>query len=253
MKRVSCAIALGFLVSSLMAAEMAPPAVNVALAVSPANGVTRGSPITLTATVTAKKPFPAGRIETLASERLRYTFTAQRTWPCADPAQRLTQNVANATLPWTPLKGGIYTFGVEVTYVAPKLVEPGLKVGEKLGTASVANYNVKPSGFGHNSVISYSPSSGSANAPASVTVSVSLTNPPPIMHRFIYKYFCLSGNCGGQSCTHDVQSTSDSCTFNNLPAGQYNFQINEDEVDPQTCDWIGSGFAHDYSYYTVKP
>jgi len=257
MRNIVSATALILLAANLVAADT-PPAVNVGLTANPASQIPKGSAVTLTATVTPKKPqSDIQRKNLLPAARLRYSFTAQRSWPCSDPVQDLAKNVENAVLTTTPSKGGIYTFGVDVKWVNARLgvAPPLLKGSDDLGKASVANYSVTPGSFPYNTPFTYSPASGTATGPVSVTASVSL-NPPPdpgLPHRFIYTWSCQAGNCGGQTCKHDVAWGTDSCTFNNLAKGAYQFTVRIDEIDPSTCDWKAYRFAgHDYVWYYVN-
>jgi hypothetical protein len=80
--------------------------VPVFLKTHPAGDVTKGTPITFTADL-------GRQIAALDKSRLRYTFNAQRTWPCAESfvmAKPIGARPAIGMVTWTPPKAGIYTF-----------------------------------------------------------------------------------------------------------------------------------------------
>jgi len=237
MKRALCGLSL-LLASSLSAATIE---INVSLTANPATGITKGSPVALTANVTERRPFPQPRLMVLGN--LRYTFTAQRTWPCNDAMQVIVQNSANATVNFTPPKAGLYTFRVSVTNFEKLPVTP-IK-SPPLAEASVGNYRVGPpaTGFGHNVSFSMSPPSGTATAPAAITVTIGISNPGS--HRYPFKAY-LGGTCSGEF------PTQSSCTINNVAANSYLAQAEVNEIDPGTCDWVASISTHDYNYYVVN-
>lgn len=233
MKRALLGLSMLF-VSSLHAANSD---INVSLAANPSSGITKGSAVTLTATVSEKKPFPQPKYLNL--KNLRYTFTAQRTWPCSDAVQEIAQNSSNATVSWTPSKAGVYTFRVAVTHFE-KLPSP-VRV-PPLAESALNNYRVTPpAGFGHNVGFSYSPSSGAATAPASITVTLNVSNPGS--HRYPFKVY-LGGTCSGEL------PTQSSCTIANVAANSYLPQAEVSEIDG--CEWTGYIGTHDYTYYVVN-
>jgi hypothetical protein len=214
--------------------------IKVSLAANPNTGITKGSPVSLTATVTERKPFPSPKLT--FGENLRYTFTAQRTWPCGDAAQTIAQNSPNATVNWTPPKAGLYTFRVNVTNFE-KLPNPPLK-SAPLAEATIGNYRVgPPAGFSHQVSFSMSPASGTATAPANVTVTIGISNPGS--HRYPFKVY-LGGTCSGEF------PASPSCSISNVAANSYLAQAEVNEVDPGTCDWLATIGTHDYNYYVVN-
>ncbi|HJT16807.1 MAG TPA: hypothetical protein VJ853_05445 [Thermoanaerobaculia bacterium] len=210
----------------------------MSLTANPATGITKGSPVALTANVTERRPFPLPRLTVLGN--LRYTFTAQRTWPCSDAAQVIAQNASNATVNWTPPKAGLYTFRVSVSNFE-KLPNPPIK-NAPLAEATIGNYRVgPPAGFSHQITFLVSPPSGTLSGPATLSVGINVANPGS--HRFSYKFY-LGGTCGA-----DFPNT---CTISNVPAGSYLPTVEVNEIDPGTCDLVGFINTHDYNYYVVN-
>ena len=242
MKPALSAFCLLFVAAATYAATPPPIVeINVSLAANPATGITKGSAVSLTATVTPKKPFPEPKLTILSA--LRYTFTAQRTWPCSDAAQVIAQNSPNATVSWTPPKAGLYTFRVDVSHVEKVLPVLSTRTAP-LAETSIGNYRVAPpAGFGHQVSFSMSPSSATATAPASVTVTIGISNPGS--HRYPFKVY-LGGTCSGE-----VPSQS-SCTIANVGPGSYLPQAEVNEIDPATCEWVATIGTHGYDYYVVN-
>lgn len=237
MKPAACGITLVLFISMTAVAATTTPEINVALAVTPPGGIIKGSPLTLKATVSERRPLPEPRL-ILAS--LRYTFTAQRTWPCSAAAQVIAQNATNASVNWTPPVAGLYTFHVSVNYVT-RLI-PLLKT-TPLAEANVGNYSVAAAGnFSHTVGFSISPSSGTAHAPATLSVGITLSNPGN--HVFSYKFY-LGGMCAG--------TYPNNCTINPVAAGSYLPQVEVREADMSACAWVATIATHDYNYYVVNP
>ena len=110
-----------------------------------------------------------------------------------------------------------------------------------LAEANVANYTVAASGnFSHTVGFSISPSSGTAHAPANLSVGITLSNPGN--HLFSYKFY-VGGMCAG--------NYPNNCTINNVAAGSYLPEVEVREVD--ICQWIATIATHDYNYYVVSP
>src|SRR5688572_5304421 len=91
MKRILIILPLLLITTTLLAQ---PAGVSVSLTAGPANQSQVGSNIVLTATV--KTPgkgvlLPNAPYPTYVRDRLRYTFKAQRNWPCAS-ALTLAEN-----------------------------------------------------------------------------------------------------------------------------------------------------------------
>ena len=220
--------------------------VPVFLKTSPAGDVTKGTPITFTADL--------GReIGALDKSRLRYTFTAQRTWPCADsfviPNARIGApgRPAIGMVTWTPPKAGIYTFEVAVDYLPPPK-NPNVST-QRIGTGRVANFKVKPTaGFSGMLWPTFTPASN-ATAPVNLRLSVSAvgtiiinttTSHPMIPMRLIAHVDC-QGGCNPSSCSADGFAAV--CSFQLPAAGTYSFSAAADQVSPTDCEWLGSASA----------
>jgi hypothetical protein len=235
--------------------------VSVTLAASPAS-VTLGSPVTLTATPTVTsslKPNPLFPWRAVP-EHLRYTFTAERTWPC--PASvAIATNVATKTVTWNPQAAGIYDFSVKAVYSVPSI--PVLKGGDTISikpagataTASLANYKVQPqSGFSNYVKTDFNPPTP-ATAPVNLYLTVSI-NFPPENRWYRYQYWC-SGGCQPATGVKDHQPASTAGSpFQMTLAnpGTYTWSIGVDKVRQSDCTWEESVVTHsDPYYYQVKP
>ena len=123
--------ALTLLVSLFPAALIAQQvSVSVSLTASPAGSANVGTPITLTANAVAGKPGPELGIVRPMQENWRYTFTASRTWPCAESitiGARCFVNYGLVALDVAPITiGDDVQIGPNVQLLTPTHpVEPG--------------------------------------------------------------------------------------------------------------------------------
>jgi len=236
------------LVSLFPAALMAQQvSVNVTLAASPAGSANVGSPITLTANAVAGKPTPLD-IKRPMPEVWRYTFTAQRTWPCADASPTtIASKVSTKSVTWSP-KGGMYNLAVTAEFGSTVPLGGNVKVPSGKGSASLNNYTVRPTSGGINYIgTSFSPDSGTAVAPASVGLTLSITNAP----EFRWWRYTVYGL--GPAQTKDHQGSSAYFAFNNLGAASYTPSISVDQVNQNDCSWEAAVTTHANPYnYVVK-
>ncbi len=253
MKRILWIVPLLLVASSLSAQ---PAGVSVSLTATPnATESVVGSAIALTATVTT--PGPAVSLPGAPSydrNRLRYTFKAERTWPCA-ASTTLAENVNAvggtstvtkathvANYVWTPpaANAGEYTFSVDVTYSVPIRLAPTTEIGPRpqfMGTATL-NYKVKPApGWGLNMKTDFSPPSP-AVAPVSLTLNLSLYYPPEFTW-YRWTYICQGCSPGTQTKDHQPPYTSFQLQIPN--PGSYIFAVGIDKVKQYqgqtTCTW----------------
>jgi hypothetical protein len=227
--------------ASLLVCFSAWAEVPVFLIINPADQGIRETPITLTADL--------GRQFGFNPTRLRYTFTAQRSWPCAD-SFTIAQNSANRTVTWTAPKAGIYTFEVEVTNLPSKNPAAPSSPAQLVGRGRKANYKVTPSGFVGKLIPTFAPVSG-ATAPVALKLSVSAMTVGPLFemptyYRLIARVDC-QGGCNPTTCTGEGLI----CNFTLPAAGAYSFSAAADEISPWNCDWVGSGSAQ-LGSYTAK-
>ena len=269
MKRTLLGVSLLFAASTVLAQ------VTVTLTASPANSVKVGAPVVLTATVRTPGKgimFPGATAPAhYVRDRLRFTYNAQRSWPCADSAPSpLAENLQAtggtltpvaathvSTFTWTPpaAKAGEYTFSVDVIYLNLGRgldVTHATKLGkEKVGSATLS-YKVTPtSSINGNLLSSVSPPSP-ATAPVSLSLSLSVS-PPPEFKWYRYQYWC-SGGCQPGTGVKDHQGTSTSFSMNLPNPGQYTFTIGADQIRQSDCLWEGSLVTHmsDPYYYIVN-
>lgn len=229
--------------------------VPVFLKTNPAGDVTKGTPITLTADL--------GReIGALDKSRLRYTFSAQRTWPCADSFVIPNAPIGASGRPvlgmvtWTPPKAGIYTFEVAVDYLPPPRM-PNAST-QRIGNGRVVNFKVKPtSGFSGMLWPTFAPASNAA-APVNLrltvaavgTIVISTTTSHPVVPvRLIARVDC-QGGCNPPSCAADGFGAA-VCSFQLPAAGTYTFSAAADQMSPTDCQWLGSASAP-LGSYTAK-
>lgn len=246
-----------------------PAGVTVSLTATTGNPQV-GNPIALTATVRTPGiavAVPGQPMTKYDRNRLRYTFKAQRSWPCAATktlGQNLVPNAGESTpvytnhiltYTWTPAAAdaGEYTFSVDVTYVTPpsRLGKSPTELRqrpESFGTAtSSPMMRVKPApGFSHNIRTTFSPESGTAVAPANVSLTVSVIYPPEGK----WWRFAIAG--AGAPQVKDRQSSSTTFTLN-LNAGSYSIFPTVDKVNSASCVWEQTLTTHaDPYYYVVK-
>jgi hypothetical protein len=274
MKRTLWIVPLLFLTGTALA--QLPSGVSVTLSANPANAVQGGTAVILTATVhTPGKGIlmpGATRSTHYNRERLRFTYKAQRSWPCAESSPAtLAENVPatggtatpveatyTSTSSWTPqaAKAGEYTFSVDVVYLTVSIVKvlgqpPSKLTAEKVGSATL-NYKVTPpSGFSNYVKTDFSPSSPTT-APVSLYFGVSIINNPPEGRWYRYQYWC-SGGCQPGTGKKDSQPASTSFQMAIPNPGQYTFSIGVDKVRQSDCVWEQSIVTHsDPYYYTVN-
>src|ERR1700730_14319039 len=146
---------------------------------------------------------------TLVDPRLRYTFKAQMTSPCAgmNPIT-IAANSPQSSASWNAPKGGNYTITVHVTVV--NLLTLSKKLPDVIGDATL-NYIVTggpalPPNLPYVGInTTMAPPSGSASAPANVTIYASVSSPGyPAVYTFTTSCDTLGGGappCQGGSTT----------------------------------------------------
>src|SRR5438132_4945509 len=239
--------ALTLLVSLFPAALIAQQvSVSVSLTASPAGSANVGTPITLTANAVAGKPGPELGIVRPMQENWRYTFTASRTWPCAESVT-IASKSPNKTATWSP-KAGVYNVAVTAEFgvTVPLGGSTAKQLPSGKGSASLNNYTVKPpSGFAYNVGTSFNPASNNAVAPANVALAVTVMNAPQTKW-WRYAIYGL-----GPAQTKDHQNSGGSFNFYNLAAGNYTPSISVDQVNSSDCNWEASISTHTTDYYYV--
>jgi hypothetical protein len=259
MKSASLVILLSFVSAGLFAAVVDVQVnLSVTLAASPGT-VTLGSPVTLTATPSLLSPKLNPQILWRAvPEHIRYTFTAQRTWPCATSVVIAT-NVATKTVTWNPSAAGVYDISVKAVYSIP--ATPVVKGADTIrvnptgatATASQPNYNVKPqAGWSGYVKADFNPPSP-AIAPVNLYLSVSV-NFSPEYTWYRYTYSCAGCSPGTQTKDHVTAATFQ---MNIANPGSYIFGMAVDKVvqyPGQDCRWEQSvQLPHlDPAYYYVN-
>jgi hypothetical protein len=253
MKAFTCAASLLFSVN--LAAQIWH--VGVHLKTNPVDEAVKGAPITLT----------AGLGKDAASydaSRLRYTFTAQRSWPTTE-SFTIAQNATAATVTWTPPKAGIYEFVGNVTYLPPPKGPTPSAVGPPpgpVGNAHKQNYKVKPVGFKGTLTPTFTPPTG-ATAPVNVKLTLKATyivyvNTPPfgqlpqsqiLLVRLIAHVVCRELG-RAPVCDADGQSAA-VCSYTLPSPGRYMFFADVDEIEAISNEWVGSGKAMPLGSYVA--
>jgi hypothetical protein len=245
MRRVLLVVLSCLIPAASLAAAETQVTMKVTLAASPPLWPRFGSPITLTAT--ASKPVVS--IIPDPRERVRYTFTAQRTWPCPETVT-IASNVLTSIVTWNPQKAGMYDISVRAASERERLTPPS-------ATASLPNYEIFPqSGFSErvvtgllplsvSSINQFVPKMAQPTPPVQLTMSVSVNN-PPAGRWYRYRYSCLRGTiyesiqdlgCQPASGTKDNQPASTSFQMTLPNAGQYIWSIVVDKVRQSDCTW----------------
>jgi hypothetical protein len=245
------AAALAASSSSALAQKKLPPGIrhldtptySVTLTSTPANQ----SSITLTARVTVSSGATSARVPgtLVVDNRLRYTFKAQRTWPCADTIT-IAENITQPTVTWN--KAGEYTgFTVHVTTVqtTPPPVLPAV-----LGDGTLSSpVTVTPTGGVATTWDVFPPAGSTGPVQASVKISA---NFPPEFTQYRFKITCAA-NCQPASGTQALGTTS-SYPFSTTiaPGGGQQLYAYVDQVHMPDCQWVGSIQAYKFDYW-VKP
>lgn len=238
------------LATSVVLAEV--PAVTVTLAASPANQTNFGTSVILTATVTPKrvrdlstsKKSPRGG--GFAASSVRYTFEAQKTWPCQEQPITITSNASAPVYAWSAPKAGYYTFTVKATHLTIATVSGQ---SEPLGSALVANYKVKPTtNISGNMKFSYSPPSGAAPIAVNVSNSIFPAPDPALQLKWRWKFSCSGGCNPGQSPVTDTTTSYASWMTTMTSPGQKTLQVFVDKARSSDCTWLESGWTHDYGF-----
>lgn len=253
MKRALLVILIS-LIPVAVFAQAPDVSLTVSLAAAPAGQVNLGNPITLTATPTLGGKLTPDKLAVAREQHIRYTFSAQRTWPCPDTVS-IASKVSTKSVTWTAQKAGIYQISVEASYVEPTL-RPALtgKISRgSVATASLPNYKVLPAaGFSPNVLTDFSPPSP-ATAPVSLNLQVSIGPNPPEGRWYRYQYWCVSG-CQPGTAVKDNQGNSVSFQMQIPNANpQIRFDIGVDKVRQSDCTWEQSIVTHaNPYYYTVQ-
>ncbi|HYS52957.1 MAG TPA: hypothetical protein VER58_04205 [Thermoanaerobaculia bacterium] len=218
--------------------------VNATLAASPSGSANVGTPITLTATAVAGKPGPEFNITRPMQENWKYTFTATRTWPCAETTT-IANKVATKSVTWSP-KAGLYNLAVTAEFGITVPLGGTAKVPSGKGSASLNNYTVKPTANWSSYVASsFSPPSNTAVGPVTVGLTLSLNNAPS------NKWWRYTAYGLGPAQTKDHQGASVYFTFN-LNPGTYTPSFTVDQVSASAdCTWEASISTHPSDYYYV--
>jgi hypothetical protein len=247
MKRVLLVVLSGLIPAASFAAVETQATMTVTLAAAPAMQVFPGGPITLTATASIQ-PRPVSKLDPL--EHVRYTVTAQRTWPCPDTIT-IASNVSTKTVTWNPQKAGIYDISVRA---ARGSESKGLTLPS--ATGSLPNYVVRPGSVGESVVtdfnppsLAWMPQSARPTAPVQLTMGVSMKNPPE-GRWYRYSYRCYG--CQPESGAKDNQPASTSFQMTLPNPGQYAFSILVEKVRQSDCVWEQSNGGQ-YNYTVRAP
>jgi hypothetical protein len=254
MKRILLGVSLVLLTGTVYAQ---PAGVTVTLSASPANSVTVGSPVVLTATVrTPGVSLSPGAPAPIRRDRLRYTFKAQKNWPCPSAAT-LAENVSAtsgsasptavthvSTFVWTPAaaQAGEYTLSVDVTYISSLGTVGGPLVVTRIperGRSPRLNYKATPTkGWSLNVKSDFYPASP-ATAPVSGTLNLSFYSPPEFRW-YRWKIYCTTG-CSPSPPSKDHQGLTTSFQFSIPKPGSYIFSADIDRVvqyqGQSDCTW----------------
>ncbi len=249
-----------------------PSGVTVSLEVTPPSVQTVNNEVILKATVSAPgvatQPLGGGGVG-YDRDRLRFTFTLQRSWPCpktitlgdvratsGESTPLRTTHVATYPWSWNPINAGEYTFSVDVTYLgAARALSPqGVTLKpQRVGSATIAKYTVKPvAGWSGNVGTNFSPPSESTAPVSSLYLYVTLNNQPSGTW-YRYQYWCTSG-CQPGTAMKNNQPTSTSFQLAIPNPGSYRFDIGVDRVYQSNCLWDATIVTHSSPYYyVVKP
>ncbi len=250
MKRLLSIISLLFAAGTALGQQ-------VELTANPVNEIVVGNTVALIARV--RVAGPAVQLPGSPSydrSHFRFTFKAQRTWPCAASITiaenvsatggqgTLTQVIHASSYPWSGAKAGEYTISVDVTYIrfGRALTKQGtILKPERIGSATM-NYKVKPqSGWSGNVKTTFEPQSP-ATMPASGTLPVNLTVSMYFPQEFRW-YRYKNRNCIG--CPAGT-TTQNHVLLANFPMqipgpGSYIFPIDIDKVvqyqGQSDCTW----------------
>ena len=230
-----------------------------------------GNPVTLTATVNAPgigvQPIGGGGIS-YERDRLRYTFKAVRSFPCATtttlaanmPATGGSTGTASlitvshiSTYTWVPqaVQSGEYTLSVDVTYVTASRLTTATTLKPEVVGSATTTYTVKPTpGFPGNLILSASPQAGSAvSFPVNVTLSATASIPSDTTpSRWRFKFEC-QGCIPNTSPAIESTYPSASWTTSVAAGGAHNLFVFVDKVRQSDCYWQYSHFAYNYNYY----
>ncbi len=251
MKRISSIISLLLVAGAALGQQ-------VSLTANPANETAIGTTVALSASVRVGGPatqLPGA--PTYHRDGFRFTFKAQRTWPCAETvtiAENVRATGGQSTLayvthassyPWSGAKAGEYTISVDVTYIAiarGAITPQGtILKPQRIGSATMS-YKVKPQpGWGGNIKTTFDPPSP-ATMPTSGPLPVNLTISMYFPQEFRwYRYY--NRNCIGCPAGTATQNHVLSATFAmKIPAaGSYIFPIDIDKVvqypGQSDCTW----------------
>ena len=258
-----CVLPAGATLAQALADSDNPP-VNVTLVAAPANAANVGGSVTLTATVTPRKPMKAFSV---AKERLRYNFKALRTWPCPEDVT-IAQGSSNNVVTWNSPKTGDYKITVDAYYPS-KLGASTVGRQEIAGSASINEYAVRPASpsgivspgqmpppnpIAGDIKLSYSPPSGSTVVfPVSVAVTARIDPAPdPALFKFRFKFYC-HGPCNPVA-SNFLPGLPSSATWNTTVVSAFGasnalngFSVYVDKVWLPNCT-VESKFGSDLSY-----
>jgi hypothetical protein len=218
---------------------------SVTLTGTPANQL----PFTLTAGVMQLPPDTMARGTTpLVDPRLRYTFTAHRTWPCADTNVTIINNSPQSAVSWSPqgVKAGEYTaFTVHVTTLQlqdPRIKIPNLPavIGDANLSTAPLSFTVRPTSAGLTGGWNANPPSGAAG-PLTANVTYTVNNPPADT-RFRIKVFCVAGSGWCQPTSETSQNNPSSTLTTTIPAASpvLHFESSVDQIHTPDCVWVAS-------------
>lgn len=219
------------------------------------------SSITLTARVMQRPRLSTiNAASPLVDHRLRYTFKAQRTWPCADTTVSIADNTNQSSQPWSGVgaKAGEYTvFTVHITAVQNLLDVRMPRLPDVIGdaTLSTAPFTVKPAGTVA-TVWEVSPAAGTTG-PVSAVIT-SKVNFPPEFTQYRFKITCFpycqpaSGTSAlGSQAYYPLQTTITPPAGG--PSGGTQLNTWVDQVHTPDCVWVGSTQAYKFDYWVKAP
>ena len=233
------------------------PTYTLQLTATPANQAAFGNAVTLSARVMELLPNTMASAATpVPISRVRFTFKAQMTSPCAGMNPITIATNAGPTVSWNPPKGGNYTV---TAHVIP--VNTPLPVAPKLPNIADATLNyvvtggpAAPPNLPYVSIISTPvvPASGGATAPADVTMTLNLPAPP---YPAIYKLSAGCETAGGTSLpcawTTPQYYPGPSVTFSPLhlaASGQYLLAVSGTMIRQSDCQVTGIVYTHTNQY-----
>jgi hypothetical protein len=241
--------------TSTIATRLNAPMYRLQLTATPANQVAFGNPVTLSAKVMEIPPNTAvsGAVA-VPTSRLRFTFKAQMTSPCAGMNPVTIATTSGPVATWNAAKGGNYTVTVHVTsFNTPFPVGPNLPdvIGDATLSYVVTGGPATPPNLPYVTIISTPvvPASGTATAPANVTMTANWNTPS---YPAIYKLSVGCQTAGGTAPSCPTMTTGYISptlpitlpTLHLATSGQYLLELSGVMIRQSDCQMTGVVYTH---------